>query len=167
MLQCDRHIGIPDGDHVWRRVKNGKYTVVYDGNENRIKVRIEKPTEKNVQYNPPIQFDPDVSVNWVEHLQLHGKSHLDLTEDPKEAPLIFQAKVCDLRALRPLGEDKRVHVVYTPNSSIPIDCSHSSILPMGFHADKNADKILVREALQNVLFLVHGTPVEGIIPEGA
>lgn len=84
-----------------------------------------------------LQFDPDLSVRWKEHLVLHSYSASDLVTFNPERPLVFEANVGDVRALR-MDDNKRFYVAYTPMDDEPFGCAHVSVLMLMKSNDKAA-----------------------------
>lgn len=142
---------------MWRQVRNHPDYVLWDGNRKRHIVRIDGK-------NPyALQIDSDgISVYWKEHLAMHRMGSDDLFQAHPQRELIFGANAGDIRSLKPNG--RPLHVVYTPQASVPIDCAHACILPS---FKEKPEKRLVQEALQGLLGLEHGEPTAIPIPEGA
>jgi hypothetical protein len=72
-------------------------------------------------------MNPDLSVLWREHLEAHGSDADDLLRSNQSYPVIFEANVDEIRAIRTDSGD-RLYVVYTPIDEAPEGCAHSSVL---------------------------------------
>lgn len=130
---------------MWRQVADKPDHVFFDDNEGRHVLRIEGGKDPTA-----IQFDLDgISVHWRDHLRLHRMGYADVAAHMPQRPIVFEARVGDLRALQPVA-GKPTHVVYTPFADGPIGCGHASILAS--IGDKE-EKKLVRKALRDLLVL--------------
>jgi hypothetical protein len=110
-----------------------------------------------------MQFDPDFSVYWREHLELHGSDQDYIGDGGDRYPLIFEATVEDVRDLR--GESgKQFYVAYTPKSDEAYGCSHVSVLMLS--RDKDAEVKALRQDLSVLFEPRYGSPTVPI-PEGA
>ena len=111
-----------------------------------------------------LQFDPDLSVHWREHIELHSLGLSHLVRFKAGAPLVFQAIVGEVRGLRS-DDGRQMYVAYTPTNEPTFGCSHASVLLLVRDRDKQARDEL-REDLRPLWRLVYGTPTLAL-PEGA
>ncbi len=112
-----------------------------------------------------LHFNPDLSVQWREHNELHTLGLADLVRAKPEAPLVFEAVVGQVRELRS-DDGRQMYVAYTPVSERKFGCSHASVLLL--IRDRGADKRVrddLEEDLRPLWSLVYGTPTVGR-PEG-
>lgn len=165
LLRCRGSLAVHDGDHVLRQASNSEdhYEWYRDSNGNWVpRLRIKGLKGKAGAVG--LQFDPDLSVQWKEHLRLHSRGPEDLVRAKPGSPLVFEASVGDVRRLRAEGQ-YRFYVAYTPTDDEPFGCAHVSVLLLLRESQKAARDSL-RTDLSELLELVHGTPTVPL-PEGA
>jgi hypothetical protein len=111
-VACGTPEEIIDDHRVWRLVKNEEDALEWIADEQRW-VPHSSP--------PSIQFNPDLSVRWAEHLEaVHSQTADDqLANDGSAYTLLFEAHVENLRQLN-------LSVTHSPMGPEPPDCSHAS-----------------------------------------
>jgi hypothetical protein len=139
-----------EDDYEWHRDDDGNWTP---------KLRVSPVKGRQ----PGLQFNPDFSVQWREHLGMHSKGASDLVAATNR-PLVFEANVGEIRKLRAEGI-RRFYVAYTPTDEEPLGCAHVSVLLL-LDKELKAASLSLRTDLSNLLALVHGTPSIPV-PEGA
>ena len=155
---------MPDSASLWRQARDTEDHVEWfesDTGQMVPRLRI-RGTGRAVG----MQFDPDLSVVWKDHLTGHSLHEADLTSrNSSRGPLIFQANAGDIRNLR--AEGKRFYVVYTPTDDDPFGCSHVSVLELFKKSrDTDAARNALRTDLQKLMKLVWGDCTVPV-PDGA
>jgi hypothetical protein len=138
-VPCGTVQEIPDSHRVWRAGRDDEDQRVWFGDERRW-IPAPKPP-------PAIQFNPDLSVAWREHLELvHDLGPAAVL--PDGYTLVWEAQVGAVRALG-------VTVEHSPPEPDPWLCAHSSVdLPDG--ATKAVERA-VRTKISQIMRHVHGT----------
>jgi hypothetical protein len=156
-------LAVFDDDHVWRQARDSEdhYSWHQDDDGNWI-ARLRVKGLKGSM--PGLQFDPDLSVQWREHLDLHGYTPQGLVRAKPNLPLIFEANVGDIRAIR-TETLERFYVAYTPMDDEPYGCAHVSVLLL-LRKSQSAERDSLREDLSRLLECRYGTPSVPV-PEGA
>jgi hypothetical protein len=154
---CGSAEQIPRTDDVWRVVTDDPDHREWDEIDRKWLPRSEHPSNA-------LQFDPDFSSAWRQHLeQLHHETAAVLIDAEAKRTLVFQLP---LLAVDDLG----LTYAHTPEGSAPPACSHTSVyLPedasgngKGAKARRKAIRLDVARAMELVM---GDLPIEG--PPGA
>jgi len=165
VLKCRGALALPDVDHIWRQAKDIEDHYSWHRNDDGNWVARLRSAGTAKLSDIGMRFDPDLSVQWKEHLELHGETASRLIESRYGYPLVFEANVGEVRLLR--GESgKRFYVAYTPTDEDPYGCSHSSVLMLSRGSKADAEIRSLREDLSLAFKCQYGTPTVPI-PEGA
>jgi hypothetical protein len=134
---CGEEQDIPDDSTLLRSVRHHADDLRWDSDR-----REWLPTDR------ALQFDPDFSTQWENHLVcVHGLAVDSVVTDGR--PLVFDAEAGDFRSIS-LG------VRHSPMGDEPIECAHSSVdWPGGREPDKPAKRKL-RAGMRRGMRLVHG-----------
>lgn len=131
-------------DHLWRQFRDSEEHLAWDYDNHTW-----LPTPA------ALQFDPDLSTRWSEHLRAHGLGPESLTDESKGYTLVGEWEISDIRK-------EQFLVSHTPCGNQPLDCAHSSVYwpPQEVPPDKsqpNRDRRReLRSALAAEMIWVHG-----------
>ena len=107
-MPCGEKLEVPFDGHFLRRFRDSDNHRVWDYDK---KAWVPSPEA--------LQFDPDLSGSWNEHLkESHGLGPASVASDGY--PLVGEWLVSDIRALD-------FEVEHTPQGSLPIECAHTSV----------------------------------------
>jgi hypothetical protein len=107
---CGQTLEIPDGDHLWRKFMDSANHLIWNHDLGRM-----------VPSHAALQFDPDLSSDWREHLELvHQQTASAIVGDDSRYTLVGQFPVGRVRKLDFV-------VTATPNSIQPFGCAHASV----------------------------------------
>ena len=110
--KCGVSVPVPSDHHLLRLVRDDPDYVWWSSEQNRYLLRVP---------GFALQFDPDLSTSWAEHLlDLHGRSPEDLVSPKRE--LAFRARVGELQGLEGLT------ITHSPEGEEPDGCGHVSVL---------------------------------------
>jgi hypothetical protein len=151
---CGEPEDIPDNDHLLRRFMDSKNHLEWDAD--------------NMRWLPSaaaMQFDPDLSTSWKEHLEFHGMGPEAVIAGNDRYSLVGEWPVKTLR-------DSRLVITHSPSSSGPIDCAHTSVdwppdaIEPGKRRPNGAMRMSVRNSLSVSISWVYGN-ITIVPPEGA
>jgi len=154
MVPCGHAGELPDDDQVWRRFISSPNHRTWDSDVGR--------------YIPnlgDLQFDPEMSTYWRQHLRMHGKGPSSVLEGDSRYDLVGQLAINQVR-----GEGFPVE--QTPHQESPIGCAHVSIywppesIQPGHKEPFRDQRKLLRTKLAHGLTWVHGE-MPTIGPPGA
>lgn len=150
-MKCGERDQLEDDHHLWRRVKDDPNTLTWVPDEKRW-------VPSNTHPSNSIQFDPELSTFWREHLEgTHRLTARSITDEVGGYTLAFEMKV---EVPRELG----ACVVHSPTCEKPIDCAHTSVFYPN-DMDKS-QRFIFRQELAHSMFLVSGSCSQ-VPPPGA
>jgi hypothetical protein len=106
---CGKPEDIPGGDHFLRRFIDSENHLEWDADNRRW-----LPSAASMQ------FDPDLSGSWREHLEFHELSPSSVIDGNHRYTLVGEWSIEALR-------DIKFVVTHSPISAIPIGCAHTSV----------------------------------------
>lgn len=138
---CGEVVELDDSQDLWRRVRDHADHLTWNSDDRRWMPRPTPPSNA-------LQFDPDMSTSWSQHLQ--GRHN----QGP-DAALDYEGRYTLVYGLN-VGEARLIGctVRHSPQASDPPDCAHSS-LEWPVPADKSTRKA-IRADLSHAMKLVHG-----------
>lgn len=157
LMPCVEARNIPEAHHLIRRFRDDPNHLTWDDELG--------PVPHHSAGNS-LQFDPDLSTSWREHLEEHGigpAGVLGWRRSPYS--LVGQISVWNARQLNFL-------VKHTPTETIPTGCAHASIdwPPGEIHPPATQPAKAVRSKLRSELArgfpIIYGT-VDSLRPPGA
>ena len=162
---CRGALAVPDADHLWRQARDQEDYVHWCQTDDDKWIPRLRVTPLKQGGPMGLQFNPDLSVVWREHLATHSLAVEHLVDITPERTLIFETSAEVIRSLR-APDGRRFYVAYTPTDDEPLGCSHASILELFDKKANKAASMSLRTDLSEALSLVYGT-FSGEIPEGA
>lgn len=134
-IPCGEPQEIPVTNRVWRRLVDSKNHLAWDYDNNRY-----------VPSPAALQFNPEMSTRWGEHLKMHGLGVADVLENDDRYTLVGEWSVEEVRKMHfPLE--------HTPDGDEPLGCAHASIYwpPSAVKAGTKRPDSVTRTSLRNQL----------------
>jgi len=147
---------LPDEHHLWRRLIDDPNHIVWDS---------ELGWLPNPRSAISLQMNPDLSMQWREHLRRHNIAPAGILGEDGRYTLAAELLIDDARALR-------FSVTHSPLGPSPLDCSHTSVdWPMDQTQNPPArpnrdERLRLRYDMSAKFKLVYGN-VRTQVPEGS
>jgi hypothetical protein len=149
---CGQPQPIGSDQRLWRRVIDHPDHVTWDADKERW---LPRPSGSSNS----LQFNPELSTFWCEHLQdRHRLLPSSILDPDGRYTLVYQSQVQDVRAIG-------CTVEHTPQADLPVDCAHTSVWYPSGATDKPSRKA-VRNDLARTVILVYGA-ISQSPPDGA
>jgi hypothetical protein len=143
---CGEANELSRSDHLWRKFRNSDNHVWWSDED-----------ECWLPTPAALQFDPELSTQWREHLESHGLGPDSILDVDKGYELVGEWYVSRL-------EDLNFPVKHTPDLEVPlIGCSHSSVywpsaeIPPGKAKPNKDARDRIRSDLSYLMRWMHGT----------
>jgi hypothetical protein len=141
---CGEVVELAGQDHLWRQLRDSEQHLAWDYDNN---AWLPSPAA--------LQFDPELSTRWAEHLLIHGLGPEDILDKDKGYSLVGQWEISPIRS-------EHFPVAHTPCGAQPLDCAHSSVywppdeIPSG-KVEPNRDRRRdLRSTLADEMTWTHG-----------
>lgn len=140
---CGAVSELDDTHGLWRRVRDDPDDLTWHSEEQRWLPRPEQPS---------IQFNPDLSCYWREHLvEQHASGPRSAIGSASRYALVFELAAGQARNLRCLVE-------HSPQGPTVPDCAHSSVRREA--GLTRAERAALRNDLAYAMRLVYGVPTQ-------
>lgn len=145
-MPCGEVEVLSGSDRLWRRVYDHPDSLEYFPDEDRWLPKGSPPA---------VQFDPDLSMTWREHLERRHRLGPEAIIADSGHALVFEMSVDDAEILGCAAE-------HSPVGDEPVDCAHASILypPLPNDLTRNqrkSEQAAVRNAVGRAMRRVHGS----------
>lgn len=108
-MRCGEPSDLSGADHLWRQFQNSENHLIWDYDN-----------ERWLPAPAALQFNPEMSSQWREHLQAHGLGANVILSIDRGYSLVGEWPVDAIERLK-------FPVQHTPVGSTPIECAHSSV----------------------------------------
>jgi hypothetical protein len=154
MVPCGRVGELPTEDHLWRRFSSSPNHRTWDADLGRWLPNV-----------GDLQFGPEMSTYWRQHLRMHGKGPLSVLDGYPGYDLVGELAIDEVQL-------QGFPVRQSPTEEPSVGCAHVSVywppgsIPQGHSQPFKDQRKLLRNQLSRELAWVHGD-MPKIGPPGA